>query len=143
MICACVRGGGDLSDAWTPDSFPSALPTDNHSGTWIRMDGIAHIFGYGSGWGLSLVSGISRRSYCSVTGSSLRNEMMGTAKEHREKEKCYRATTRESVNDCLPTGGEMERYARRRKELLKNQRREKTDSAVKTNLSVPQWADTG
>lgn len=47
------------------------------------------------------------------------------------------------MNDCFLTGAEMERYAGRRKELLKNQRREKTDSAVKTNLSVPQWADTG
>lgn len=32
---------------------------------------------------------------------------------------------------------------REEEELLKNQRREKTDNALKTNLSAPQWADTG
>lgn len=48
--------------------------------------------------------------------------MMGTPKEHCEEEKCYRTTARESVNDCFLTGAEMERYAERRKELLKNQR---------------------
>lgn len=37
----------------------------------------------------------------------------------------------------------MERYAGRRKGRLENMRQEKTDSIVKTNLSVPQWADTG
>lgn len=68
---------------------------------------------------------------------------MGTPREHGEEEKCSGATARESVSDCFVTGAEMERYAGGRKESLKNRRGEKTDSAVKSNLSVPQWADTG
>lgn len=40
--------------------------------------------------------------------------MMGAPKEHCGVERCYRATTRESVNDCFPTSVEMERYAGRR-----------------------------
>lgn len=38
--------------------------------------------------------------------STQRNEMMGAPKEHCGVEKCYRATTRESVNDCFPTCAE-------------------------------------
>lgn len=104
-------------------SYPSH-PQINTTGAWIRMDEFAHVCG--CNWG-GVFAHIWQESpstqLSSANSSAWRDEMMsresdrkrGGTKEYQEEKKRCRASTRESVNDCLWVGGETERYAGRRK----------------------------